>query len=139
MNAICLEGDIPTGAPLKKINNIVVKNCYCESKALLQASEQYKFIGRNTLGFVEIGQLAKGGDNIVIENNKVIQSGNSAGSVNIHVGDSYVRSISVVGNEFSFKKAEGALASTSNHLLVLNGNLDRLLVKNNKYSNNVRF
>lgn len=139
MNAICLEGDIPNGAPLKKFNNIVVRNCYCESDALFSGSENYKFIGRNTPGFVEIGQLAKGGGNIVVENNHVVQSGNSSGAINIHMGDSYVKSISVIGNDFAFRLTDGSLSSTSNHLLVLNGNLDKLLVKNNKYTNNVRF
>ena len=139
MNAICFEGDIPVSAPLKSFNNVVIRNCYCESDALLPGSEKYLFVGRNTPGFVEIGQLAKGGDKIVIENNKVVQRGNSAGSINIHVGDSYVKSIYVIGNEFFFLKGEGVLASTSNHLLVLNGSLDKLVVKNNKYTNNVRF
>lgn len=139
MNAICLEGDVPDDAVLKKFNNIVIKDCYCESGKLSEGSEQYVFVGRNTPGFVEIGQLAHGGNDIRIENNKVFQEGNSSGAIHIHVADSYVKRISVVNNEFAFIQGEGKLSSTSNHVLVLNGNLDNLIVKGNKYTNNVRF
>lgn len=140
MAAICLEGDVPAGAVQKMFNRVVIKNCYCETNSLLSGSDKYVFVGRNTPGFVEIGQLANGGGRIVIEENKIIQKGTSSGAINIHVAESSVKSVFILNNEFSFQPTGGsALSSTSNHLLVSNGNLNSLVVRGNKYTNNVRF